>query len=202
MRPEFRSMIGPDLVKVHNEMAIEAARLEVPDVTTTKRFATREAGVKRCEELYQSLCIKKGEEYTPHPLKHEGEHDVATKTKTPKAKTAKTAKTKKAGAPKKPKAAKAPKAQDTNPISEACGVRRNTNRERLLLCLHANLGKQVPLGTALKATYKGSEEPSTNTPFLIIARDLPNILKRAKAPFEIRAEKDDAGKVGYGLYKK
>lgn len=55
-KPDFNAMSGPDLVRMYNEMVITAVDLGLANHNkTVQRFADRDVGVKRCENLHSSI---------------------------------------------------------------------------------------------------------------------------------------------------
>ena len=54
-KPDFATMTGPQLVTIWNEMVLTAIDLGSDKYKTVQRFATAEAGVKRCEALHSSI---------------------------------------------------------------------------------------------------------------------------------------------------
>lgn len=193
MRPDFYTMSNTELIQTFNEMAVEAASLQLP-VGVVKRFATREAGLRRCEELYKTICEKKNLDYENPPRRSEEERAAEPSSKAAKAKPAKKTKTAK---PAKSVAKKLPKKvkKEGLAISDACGVRSGTKQEIILLYLEERLGKQVPQTAILKHLY-GDPDAKTLR-FLALTRTM----KKARG-YVLKQEKDEKGNVSYGLYKK
>lgn len=190
MRPDFYTLDNSELVKVFNEMAVEAANLQHP-VSLVKRFTDRDTAIRRCEELYKAICEKKNLDYEKpqRPPEEAGKPPTVKVSKSKAAKPAKKVETA-AKAPKQPKVKKEGLA-----ISEACGVRGGTKQEVILLYLEERLGKQVPQTAILKHLYG---DPNAKTlRFLALTRTM----KKAKG-YILKQEKDDKGNISYGLYKK
>jgi len=221
MRPDFVSLDGPGLVQVYNEMAIEAAGLEIP-VAATKRFSSREAGLRRCEDLYKALCTAKGTPYEEAPF--EEMHPIAPKamngsdvglpaqsrTQSPaqkrekkglppvKAKAKKKAKaTTKAAQKAKPKTSPS-KEDNRTAIAKECGVRGGTNRDRLINCLYESVGKQVSLKAIMKAIYGPDANGKSDAAFSNVLKGTQRDMKNAKCKYEIVAG-NDKKETSYGL---
>ena len=210
MRPDFVSLDGPGLVQVYNEMAIEAAGLEIP-VAATKRFSSREAGLRRCEDLYKALCTAKGTPYEEafqemHPSHTKVINGSGEKKGLPPTKPTKKAKTKKKAPPKAAaKAAtkaepKAPKKEDNrSAIAKECGVRGGTNRDRLINCLGESIGKQVSLKVIMKAIYGADANGKSDAAFSNVLKGTQRDMKNAKCKYEIVAGTDKK-ETSYGLF--
>lgn len=179
VRPDFNNLNNPELVKVFNEMAVEAAKLDIP-VTATKRFSTRDAGLRRCEELLKTITEKKGETY---------EQPKEDKSEPKERKTAEPKKDKPATA-----AAKKEK-PERDEIAEACGVRAGSLHARILECLYRKLGEQVTEQAIIKHLYP--DKPVGHKTNRI--KDLMKVMKTKY--YKVKKQEDEKGNVSYGLYK-
>jgi len=217
MRPDFVSLDGQGLVQVYNEMAVEAAGLEIP-VAATRRFSSREAGLRRCEDLYKALCTAKGTPYEEpafeemHPLpsktmngteasipKETGAEKREKKGLPPKkAPPAKKAKVKKTSTKKTEKTVVSKKEDTRTSIAKECGVRGGTNRDRLVNCLGESIGKFVPLKTIMKAIYGAESAEKSYAAFSNVLKGTQRDMKNAKSKYEIVAGSDKK-ETTYGL---
>lgn len=208
MRPDFQSLANFELVKIYNEMAIEAAGLSLP-ASATKRFSTREDGVRRCESLYESICKAKGADYAapvPGAAKPEKAAKPVKETKAAKPeKPAKSTKEIKAAKPtketkpaKEAKASRPPSNENRSDIAAKCGIRGGTNRERLINCLHENLGKQVALKAIMKAIYGSESGDKSFGAFTNVYKATIRDMKNSQAKFSI-VEGKTGKEVSYAL---
>lgn len=175
MRPDFNSMAGPELVKVHNEMMIEASGLGLPGAVV-KKFESRAVGLRRCEELFEEICTKKGS--------NGGQPPVAE----PKKVVKETAPSKAKATEPKPKEPKTATAAD--PLAEAWGIREGKKQYAILKYLYERQGKLIAESEIVKALGVLASR-------IRVAMKVMN-----KSKFEMKAEKDDKGETRYGLYSK
>jgi len=200
MRPNFYALSNSELVQTYNEMAIEAAGLGLP-VTATKRFSTRDNGIRRSEELFKTICDKKGLDYEQPemPEAAAGQTDgIGRQLVEPvEAKEQAPPKPLKASKKKKPAAkktnAKTSSRKERAPISEACKVQAGTYHEKILLYLEARMGKQIPEEAIIRHLY-GGELKKTNR-----IKDLERIMKSVRR-YQLKREEDEKGNISYGLY--
>lgn len=189
VRPNFHTLDNKGLVQAYNEMAVEAAGLEIP-ATATKRFSTRDAGLRRCEDLYKSIVEKKGTEYEqpeqPIPTNSGQDRPAAKKVK---AKPKPALKSKKLQ-PKTPKEKK-PK-EPKSELAEACGIRNGSLHLKIVEFLHKRLGEQVSEKSIIHHLY--GDDRKTNR---IV--DLMKVMSTNH--FKVTQQKDEKGNVSYGLYK-
>ena len=200
MRPNFFELSSSELVKAYNHMAAELASLSEGEAVPTdiKRFATRDAGLRRIETVYKALCEKKGEEYEAPP-----DNQMPVPAPPRKQKAKKVAKPQKAT-----KAKKATKSQKANvrsvksEIVELCKVSGGTNRARALDYLAARLGKQCATPSIMTAVYGEGAETTTNNAFFTVMKGLVIDITKSRCKFEIKRVKDGKGNTSYGLYSK
>lgn len=202
MRPDFYSLNSSELVKAFNEMSADLAGISndagVPPV---KRFATRDAGLRRCEQLYKTLCERKGEEY--HIAEPPNDADIMDGTPLQAVRKKKRAKK----AKKAPKAAKPVKQKKDSgmrsvksDIVALCKVSGGTHRARALDYLATKLGRQCSVSSIMTAVY-GSAEKSTAA-FYTVMKALERDVVASKCKYILKRDKDEKGIVSYGLHSK
>lgn len=79
MMEDVTNMAGPDLVRLYNQMAVEAAGLGL-QVDIVRRFKTLAVGVRRCTELDSKIIVAKGGEPPPPPTTVEAEEPETATT--------------------------------------------------------------------------------------------------------------------------
>lgn len=199
MRPDFSTLSSPELVKDFNAMAAELASLsEGAGVPPVKRFATRDAGLRRIETLYKALREKKGEEYEEPPIA-EATASVAQKPKS-KPKPKKTEQGRKQKVQNGKKVASQKVRSVKSEIVELCKVSGGTNRARALDFLCARVGKQCPVQSIMTAVYGPAAEKTTDTAFFTVMKGLSRDLANSKCNYEIKRVRDEKGNTSYGLY--
>lgn len=183
MEEDYVKMSGAELVSAYNKMAGSAEGVALQTRTVT-RFADQATAVKRCLALASSIKARK------EGLKGTSEKDV------PAAKPVSTA------APaKKPATVKKEGAKPVQTgIAAEFEARAGTIREKLLLALHANFKKQVPLNTLLKATY-GNLNTENKGALMMSMKGALLTIKNKKLPYEIKKEKvPETKELTFGLY--
>jgi hypothetical protein len=203
MRPNFYVLNSSELVKAYNDMASEAATLEL-SASPVKRFSTRDAGIRRIEALYHALCDKKGEEYQqPEPPEPQSiDASPLTEGETPKqTKTKKKSKAKKEKKSKKVAKGKADhKRSERSEIVETCKVNGGTKRARALDYLYARIGKQCSATSIMTAVYGSSAEETSTSAFYTVMKALTQDIEKSKAKYIVQRAKDEKGIVSYVLY--
>lgn len=150
-----------------------AAKAGIPVV---KRFADRNSAIKRCLTLASK--VKQGQEET-----------VTTSAKeNPVVKKSASASGTKANG-------------SSNKLAFEFGARLGTKRERLLIELHKNYRKQVPIKVLLKATYNRVNDEDKGALAMII-RGATVTIKKNRLPYQIKKEKNEAKETTIGLHPK
>jgi hypothetical protein len=185
-----------DHVKKYNELVEEAKALGLTAKPISRRFRDPETGAKRCEALAEAIeaqraKIASGEVETAAPPEEAAEEapppsNQETK-KMVKSSTAKKPAAKKVVAKKaaraKPVAAQKAAAEKRNGPAGEFGTREGTNREKVLLVLHAKKNKPVTLTEVAKSVYgKGDDENRLKVKAVIVGLNM--MIEEKRLPYK------------------
>jgi hypothetical protein len=195
---QYAEMSTNELVAKFNELAASPAGAAA-GAKTVKRFADHDTAVKRVMTLYSALNNKvESETANPQPQTKATEMTTATKATTAK-KATKATTAKKASATAAPTKAAKSENGSTNKIAAQFGARVGTVREKLLIALHDNYRKMVPVSTLIKAAY-GKSDPEYQGALMMSLKGAQKTIEENKLPFEIKKGKTEEKEITIGLY--